>query len=102
MPSRVLCTIYFYITGHEESNISEDLLLQYSFLGGLLIFVWASVRLVAWLKARNNNTPLWTTVFEGLTQGAISLDHLNEPEINIEKRSRRQGEDYENKELVEI
>ena len=41
-------------------------------------------------------------VFEGLTQGVISLDHLKEPEIHIEKESLRQGEDYENKELVEI
>ena len=82
--------------------MSEDLLLQYSFLGGLLIFVWASVKLVAWLKTRNNNVPLWTTVFEGLTQGVISLDHFKEPEIHIEKKSRRQGEDYENKEFTEI
>ena len=82
--------------------MSEDLLLQYSFLGGLLIFVWVSVKLVAWLETRNNNVPLWTTVFEGLTQGAISLDHLKEPEIHIEKRSRRQSDDYENKELMEI
>lgn len=82
--------------------MSEDLLLQYSFLGGLLIFVWASVKLVAWLKTRNNKVPLWTTVFEGLTQGIISLDHLKEPEIDIEKESLRQGEGYENKELMEI
>ena len=102
MPSRILCELYLHITEHEESNNSEDLLLQYSFLGGLLIFVWASVKLVAWLKARDNNKTLWTTVFEGLTQGAISLDHLKEPEIHIEKKSRRQGEDYENKELMEI
>ena len=67
-----------------------------------MIFVWASVKLVAWLKTRNNNVPLWTTVFEGLTQGVISLDHLKEPEIHIEKESLRQSEDYENKQLMEI
>ena len=82
--------------------MSEGLLLQYSFLGGLLIFVWATVKLVAWLKIRKNNIPLWTTVFEGLTQGAINLDHLKEPEIHIEKKSRRQGEGYENREFPEI
>ena len=82
--------------------MSEDLLLQYLILGGLLIFVWASEKLVAWLKTKNNNVPLWTTVFEGLTQGVTSLDHLKEPEIHIEKKSRRQDEDYENKGLMEI
>ena len=81
--------------------MGEDLLLQYSFLGGLLIFVRASVKLVAWLKIRNNNVPWWTTVFEGLSQDVISLDYLKEAEIHIEKESRRQGEDYENKELTE-
>ena len=82
--------------------MSEDLLLQYLILGGLLIFVWASVKLVAWLKTRNNNVPLSTKVFEGLTQGVTSLDHLKEPETHIEKETLRQGEDYENKELMEI
>ena len=82
--------------------MSDGLLLQYSFLVGLLSFVWAAVKLVAWLKTRKNNVPLWTTVFEGLTQGAINLDHLKEPEIHIEKKSRREGEDYENEEFPEI
>ena len=76
--------------------MTGSLVLQYSFLAGLLIFVWAAVKLVAWLKTRKNNTPLWTTVFEGLTQGAINLDHYKEPELHMEKKSRREGEDYEN------
>ena len=78
------------------------LLLQYSLLVDLLIFTWAASKLVAWLKTRNNNIPLWTTVFEGLTQGAINLDHLKEPEIHIETKARRQGEDYENGEFPEF
>ena len=72
---------------HEESNMNGDLLLQCSFLGGLLIFVWASVKLVARFKTRKNNKPLWTTVLEGLAHGAIGLDHLREPEIRIEKNT---------------
>ena len=82
--------------------MTDSLVLQYSFLAGLLIFVWAAVKLVAWLKTRKNNTPLWTTVFEGLTQGAINLDHYKEPEFHIEKKSRREGEDYENGEFPDI
>ena len=75
--------------------MSEGLLLQYLFLGGLLIFVWAAVRLVAWLKTRKSNIPLWATVFEGLAQGAINLNHLKETEIHIEKKVPPRGEDYE-------
>ena len=78
--------------------MGEDLLLQYLFLGGLLIFVWASVRLVAWLKTRKSNMPLWTTVFEGLAQGAINLDHLKETKIHIEKKIPPRGEDFGNNE----
>jgi hypothetical protein len=56
------------------------------------------VRLVAWLKTRKSNIPLWTTVFEGLAQGAINLDHLKETKIHIEKKIPPRGEDFGNNE----
>ena len=80
----------------------DGLLPQYLLLVGLRTFAWVASKLVAWLKTRNNNIPLWTTVFEGLTQGAINLDHLKEPEIHIEEKARRQGEGYGNRRFPEF
>jgi hypothetical protein len=59
----------------------------------VVLFGWGVYRLVKWLKTRQINTELWCTVFEGLTQGAIRLDHLKNPQTQIEKKVKRDGQD---------
>ena len=58
-----------------------------------IIFCWLMVRLVRWTKTKKINTELWCTVFEGLTQGAVRLDHLKNPESVIEKKIKKDGKD---------
>lgn len=67
--------------------------LQVMVVAGVVIFCWAVAKLVAWIKTKKINTELWCTVFEGLTQGAIRLDHLKNPETRIEKKTKRDGRD---------
>lgn len=67
--------------------------LQIAVIAGVILFSWLMVRLVKWIKTKQINTELWCTVFEGLTQGAIRLDHLKNPETVIEKKIRKDGRD---------
>ena len=67
--------------------------LQFAIIAGVIVFTWFMVRLVRWIKTKKINTELWCTVFEGLTQGAVRLDHLKNPEAVIEKKLRRDGRD---------
>lgn len=71
----------------------NDANLQLAVITGVIIFSWTMVRLVKWIKTKQINTELWCTVFEGLTQGAIRLDHLKNPETVIEKKIRKDGRD---------
>lgn len=67
--------------------------LELGVIVGVVLFGWLMVRLVTWIKTRKINTELWCTVFEGLTQGAIRLDDLKQPETVIEKKMKRDGRD---------
>lgn len=67
--------------------------LEIIIISGIVVFGWLIVRLVAWIKTKQINTELWCTVFEGLTQGAVRLDHLKNPEAVIEKKIRKDGRD---------
>ena len=67
--------------------------LEIAIIAGVVGFAWVMVRLVAWIKTKKINTELWCTVFEGLTQGAVRLDHLKNPEAVIEKKIRKDGRD---------
>jgi hypothetical protein len=71
----------------------ETVNLQIAIITGVVVFTWLMVRLVAWIKTKKINTELWCTVFEGLTQGAVRLDHLKNPEAVIEKKIRKDGRD---------
>ena len=62
------------------------------FVFGLLVFIWLAAKAVLALKNRNTNIGLWATVFDGMTQGSISLEPLKEPEVFIEKKARRDGD----------
>jgi hypothetical protein len=73
--------------------MNNDAGLQLLVLGGMLLFCWLMARLVRYNKSRRINTELWCTVFEGLTQGAIRLDDLKNPEALIEKKIKRDGND---------
>lgn len=72
--------------------MDDSLRMQYLILGILLLFGLLSTKLVSFLKKRKNNTPLWATLFEGITMGLVNLDLYKEPETRIEKKAKRDGE----------
>jgi hypothetical protein len=67
--------------------------LQLIIIGTLVVFCWLTIKLVRYLKRQKINSELWCTIFEGLTQGALRLDHLKNPGTVIEKKMRRDGKD---------
>ena len=60
---------------------------------GFFIVAFFAVRLIIYLRKKNTNTELWATVFEGFTHKTMNLEPLKEPEIYIEKKAKRDGQD---------
>ena len=56
------------------------------------IFVWIGSIYIKYLRSKRHNTELWGTIFEGLTNKLINLDAIKEPEIFIEKKSKKSGQ----------
>ncbi len=70
-----------------------ETLTQLLALAVIAIFVFGGVRLISYLRKKKTNTELWATVFEGLTHKTMNLDPLKEPEVFIEKRAKKDGQD---------
>lgn len=81
--------------------MNSEVNLQIAIIAGVIIFAWLTGKLVAWIKTKKINTELWCTVFEGLTQGAIRLDHLKNPESVIEKKIRKDGRDKDSLDSID-
>ena len=68
-------------------------LIGLGFVFGLFCLMWLATKAIIALGKKRTDTKLWALVFEGMTQGAISQEPLKEPEIFIEKKARRDGQD---------
>ena len=73
--------------------MTSDVRLQLGIVFGSFFIIWICIKLIAYLKNRDNNTALWGTIFEGLTHKVVDLDPLKEPETRIEKKSEKDGQD---------
>ena|SRR5690606_33791458 len=73
--------------------ISTELTIILITVTAIFALVWSMVGLIRFTKSKRINTELWCTVFEGLTQGAIRLDDLKNPQTVIEKKIKRDGRD---------
>jgi hypothetical protein len=73
--------------------VSNEVLINLCITIGLLLALWLGVKLIASLRKKRTNTELWATVFEGLTHKTMNLEPLKAPEIHIEKKARRDGQD---------
>jgi len=69
------------------------MIVQLGVVLGSSLALYLAVKAISYLRARNTNTELWATVFEGLTQNAIPQEPLKEPKTFIEKKAKRNGED---------
>ncbi|HWV16242.1 MAG TPA: hypothetical protein VN030_12495 [Cellvibrio sp.] len=71
---------------------------EYVLLGITLFFfmlVWVGFLYIKHLRKSRHNTELWGTVFEGVTHKLIDLDAVKEPEVFIEKKSKRSGQEID-------
>jgi len=71
----------------------ENILFQ---LGAVFIpaaLLWLAYRLVLVLRRKRTNVELWGTVFEGLMQKTVNLDPVKQPEVFIEKKAKKDGQD---------
>lgn len=68
---------------------------ELTLLGITLIFCilcWVGSFYIKYLRSKRHNTQLWGTIFEGITNKLINLDAIKEPEIFIEKKTKRSGQ----------
>lgn len=65
-------------------------------LGITLIFFllcWIGSIYIKYLRSKRHNTQLWGTIFEGVTHKLVNLDAIKEPEIFIEKKTQKNGQE---------
>lgn len=69
---------------------------EYVLIGLTLSFFlvgWIGATYIKYLRTKKHNTELWGTIFEGVTHKLINLDAVKKPEIFIEKKTRRSGQE---------
>ncbi len=59
----------------------------------IAFIVWATTIIVSYYKKHQANKELWATIFEGMTNKLIDLCPLKLPDIYIEKKAPRDGQD---------
>ncbi len=68
---------------------------ELTLLGITLIFFilcWIGSIYIKYLRSKRHNTQLWGTIFEGVTNKLVNLDAIKEPEIFIEKKTKKSGQ----------
>lgn len=68
---------------------------EYVLLGITFIFfivIWLGAIYLKYLRSKRHNTELWGTIFEGVTHKLVNLDAIKEPEVYIEKKTKRSGQ----------
>ena len=60
------------------------------------ILAWVGSAYIRYLRKSRHNTELWGTIFEGVTNKLINLDAIKQPEVFIEKKGKRNGQDNDN------
>lgn len=71
---------------------------EFALLGATFIFfilVWIGATCISYLRKTRHNTELWGTIFEGVTHKLINLDAIKKPEVFIEKKAKKSGQDHE-------
>ena len=73
--------------------MTHEIVIELLVVSAVLLFILGSVRFIFYLQKKKTNTELWATVFEGLTHKTMDLEPLKEPEVFIEKRLKKDGQD---------
>ena len=72
-------------------NQSEYILIGIT-LSIVMLFYIGSIY-IKYLRSKRHNTELWGTIFEGVTHKLVNLDAIKNPEVFIEKKARRSGQE---------
>lgn len=72
-------------------NVLWQLLIVFS----AFLIVYFLGCLIRRLKYKNTNTELWGTIFEGMTNNVIPQEPLKEPEVFVERKVKRDGQDLD-------
>ena len=72
-----------------------QLSIQFGLVFGFFLAVYCAVKYVAYLKRKRPNKELWATIFEGVTHKTMDLEPLKQPEVYIEKKAKRDGQNYD-------
>lgn len=57
------------------------------------LLCWIGSIYIKYLRSKRHNTQLWGTIFEGVTHKLVNLDAIKEPEIFIEKKTQKNGQE---------
>ncbi|MES2676107.1 MAG: hypothetical protein V4660_17845 [Pseudomonadota bacterium] len=69
---------------------------DYTILGITCLFfilTWLASIYIKYLRSKRHNTELWGTIFEGVTNKLVDLDAIKKPEIFIEKKAPKSGQE---------
>lgn len=69
--------------------------IQFGLVIGFFLAVYIAVKFIAHLKRKRPNKELWATIFEGVTHKTMDLEPLKQPEVYIEKKAKRDGQNYD-------
>jgi len=59
----------------------------------LFSLIYFAIKLIVHLRKKKTNTELWATVFEGLTHKTMDIEPLKVPQVYIEKKIKRSGQE---------
>lgn len=78
---------------------------EYTLVGAVFFlfgFIWLGARYIKHIKTKKHNTEVWGTIFEGVTNKLIDLDPVKKPEVFIEKKAKRSGQNKDDEVAVNI
>lgn len=73
----------------------QSMYIQFGLVIGFFVLIYLAVKFIANLKRRRPNKELWATIFEGVTHKTMDLEPLKQPEVYIEKKAKRDGQNYD-------
>jgi len=72
-----------------------DIYIQFGLVISFFLAMYTAVKFIAHLKSKRPNKELWATIFEGVTHKTMDLEPLKQPEVYIEKKAKRDGQNYD-------
>ena len=69
--------------------------IQAGLVMGFFLALYIAIKFIVRLKTKRPNKELCATIFEGVTHKTMDLEPLKQPEVYIEKKAKRDGQNYD-------